>query len=339
MLPPRRENVLKIIVGEYISSALPVGSERIARSYPLGVSPATIRNDMVRLEEEGFITQPHTSSGRVPLDKGYRYYVESLMEKESIPTHEQEMIRRQFHQSERELERLIRLAASVLARIANNVAIITLPKTSVTRFKHLELVSLQEFLALLILVLQEAKVRQITLPLERHVSQEHLGVTAHKLSQAFSGLSAYQIANQKGDLSPLEEQVTQAVVHIMEEEDLRSYEEPHIEGLRNLLTQPEFASSERVLAIMKALEEKNVLEFLALEVFTDEGIKVVIGRENPAEIMHHCSMVIAPYGIPGQIAGAVGVLGPTRMRYPRVISSVHFLSQVMSQHLAERFGY
>jgi len=337
MLTKRRSDILKIIVGEYISTGLPVSSHTVARR-GVGVSPATIRNEMVELEEEGYLCQPHTSAGRIPSDEGYRHYIESIMGEVQLSLAEQRLIRHQFHQVESEVEEWIRLAAAILSRTVRNVAIVTLPKPCKSRLKHLDLVSLQEFLVLLVLVLREAKLKQQVLALEEAVSQEELSVSARRLSSACAGLTCSEISNKDLGLSPLEGQVVGAVVQMMQAEEGEAYEEPCVDGLHHMLSHPEFASKSTLAAIVELLEQKSLLKSLLPQVLTGEGVRVVIGRENKQDVMRDCSMVITRYGIPGEIGGAVGVMGPTRMPYNRAIPTVCFLSSVMSEMVGELYG-
>jgi heat-inducible transcriptional repressor len=160
MLTDRRSALLNLIVQEYVNTAVPVGSQYVVRKHRIPFSPATVRIEMARLEEEGYIRQPHTSAGRVPSEKGYRYYVEALMEEQNLSRDEQEMIRHQFHQAEHDLEEWFQLAAAVLSHSVGNFAIVTSPRNQETRLRSLQLVALQELSALLILVLQEARIRQ-----------------------------------------------------------------------------------------------------------------------------------------------------------------------------------
>ena len=337
MLTQRRSNILKIVVGEYISTGLPVSSHTIARR-GMGVSPATIRNEMVELEEEGYLCQPHTSAGRIPSDKGYRHYIESIMGDVQLSLAEQRLIRHQFHQVESEVEEWTRLAAAILSRTVRNVAIVTLPKPREPRLKHLDLVTLQEFLALLVLVLREAKLKQQVLTLEEAVSQEELSVSARRLSSACAGLTCSEISSKGLGLSPLEGQVVGAVVQIMQAEEGEAYEEPCVDGLHHMLSQPEFASRSKLAAIVELFEQKSLLKSLLPQVLTGEGVRVVIGRENKQDVMRDCSMVIIRYGIPGEVGGALGVMGPTRMPYNRAIPTVCFLSLVMSEMVGELYG-
>lgn len=338
MLSERKENILRIIVGEYISGASPVGSEAIARRHGLGVSAATIRSEMARLEDDGYIIRRHTSGGGIPSDKGYRYYVESLVREGGVPVGEQRMISHLFHQVERELEQWTRLAAALLARMVQNIAIVTSPKAVESRFKHLELVALQEFLALLILILREAKLRQQLVAFDEAIFQEELTLISNKLNAAFKGLTRPQILAKSLELSPIEEKVTKAIAHIMEGEDEQRYEDPYIEGLGHILAQPEFASGQKILSLIEVLEGKRLVRFILPEMLAGEGVQVIIGAENREEAMRECSMVVTQYGIPSEASGALGVLGPTRMQYGRAISAVRFMGSLMSDLVAELHG-
>jgi heat-inducible transcriptional repressor len=337
MLTRRRDRILSIIIGEYISKGVPVSSDVVAKK-GLGVSPATIRNEMMELEEEGYLVQPHTSAGRIPTDKGYRHYIESLMSYARLSRDEQFLIRHQFHQVERAVEEWTRLAAAILSGIVHNVALVTLPKPVEARLKHLELVSLQELLVLLVLVLKEANLRQQMLTLEENVSQDELSASARKLTAAYGGLTASEIADKDLKFSPVEEQVMKIVSGLMRNEEGEEYEEPYIDGLRHMLRQPEFASGDKIAAIMEMLEHKSLLKSFLPRVLTGEGVRVVIGRENKENMMRDCSVILTRYGIPGEVGGAIGVMGPTRMEYQRAIPTVSFLSTVMSELVSELYG-
>ncbi|MQY55390.1 MAG: heat-inducible transcription repressor HrcA [Dehalococcoidia bacterium] len=336
MLSERKEHILRIIVGEYISLASPVGSEAIARRYGLGVSAATIRNEMARLEEDGYIIRPHISGGGVPSDRGYRYYVESMVQEE-VPLEEQRMLSHLFHQVERELAEWNRLAAALMARMVHNVAIVTSPKAAASRIKHLELVALQESLVLLILLLQQAKLKQQLIAFDEVISQGELGAISRKLSALFQGSTRSQVLARSEGLSPIEEQVKNAVVQIMAGEDERRYEEPYIEGLRHILAQPEFAHAQNMLCLMEVLESRDMVRYLLPEMLVEGGVRVIIGAENREDAMKECSMVVTRYGVPGEVNGVLGVIGPRRMPYGRAISSVRYMGSLMSDLVAELY--
>lgn len=336
-LTPRQEAVLKIIVREYIDRAMPVASETITRSYPVGVSPATIRNDMACLEEEGYITRPHISAGAIPSTKGYRCYAEPLGESAELPLSEQHLIQEFLERVEKEFEELAKITSALLARLVKNVAVVTTPKVIPCRFKHLELVALQEFLVLLILVMYQSKLTRQLLHFSTPVTGAELTTITNKLNNAYSGLTASEIQAKRLELSPLERQVTDIIVNLMAMEDELEYDEPCLEGLRLMLRQPEFISGSRILNMVELLEEGKWLRTVLPRELGEGKIKLIIGDENSDEFLRDLSLVFTRYGIPSEVSGAIGVIGPTRMDYARAISSVRYLSGVLSKLVAEAY--
>ncbi len=338
MLSTRTQAILKIIIGEYISRAAPVPSDFIAHQSGLGLSPATVRNEMAHLEEEGLITRRHISSGGVPSDRGYRYYVDTLEETRGVSASEQRLIQHLFHQVEKRLEEWSQLTASILARLTQNAALITPPRAIQSRLWHLDLVRIQEFLALLILVLQETKMKRQLLAFDQAVSQEELSQMAQQINTAFAGLNSPQIARAARKLPAGEQQVTQAVLQIMKEEDEARYVEPYLQGIRDMLNQPEFAQSQKMLDVIDLLEGGELLRNALAQAAPGEGVQVIIGEENKEESLHGLSLIITHYGVPGVAGGIIGIIGPTRMHYGRNISQVRYLSSVMSHLLSQLHG-
>ena len=337
MLSPRAGTILKSIVGQYIVKGMPVSSQSITTDYELGVSPATIRNEMAHLEQEGYIIRPHPSAGSIPSDKGYRYYVETLTDIE-LPLAEQRLISHLFHQVERELEEWLRLAAALTARFVQNVAVVTMPKPTNCRFKHIELVALQNSLALVVLVLRGARVKQQLIIFDQVITQPELTTTANKLNAAYSGLTRPQILAKATGLSTTEQQVTDCLLKIMQAEDEQEYEEPYLDGLHFMINQPEFALSHRVLALMELIEQRNLLKAIIPPELASHGVQIIIGKENKAEVIRDYSVVIRQYGLPDEAVGTIGIVGPTRMPYARAISTVGYLSSVLSELVAELYG-
>jgi len=337
MLSFRTEKVLKSIVGQYIVRATPVPSQSIIKDYELKVSPATIRNEMAYLEQEGYITRCHPSAGSIPSDKGYRYYVESLSDIE-LPLAEQRLIRHLFHQIERELEEWLRLTAKLLAQLVQNMAIVTTPKPANCQFKHLELIALQDSLALIVLILHAAKVRQQLITFDQLMPQLKLTAIANKLNIAYSDLTSSQILAKGIKLSSIEQQLTDCLLKMMQAEDEQKHEEPYLDGLHFMLNQPEFAHNQRMLPLMELVDHRNLLRIIAPQGLTSHGVQVVIGKENKAEVIQDYSVVISRYGLAKEAAGTIGVIGPTRMPYARAISTVSYLSSVLSGLMAELYG-
>ena len=337
MLSPRTEKILKSIVGQYIVRAAPIPSQSIVNDCELRVSTATIRNEMARLEQEGYITRCHPSAGSIPSDKGYRYYVESLSDI-GLPLAEQRLIRHLFHQVEKELEEWLRLAATLIAQLVQNMAIVTMPKPANCQFKHLELIALQDSLVLVVLVLHGAKVKQQLIIFDQVISQSELTTIANKLNVAYSSLTSPQILAKDIRLSSTEQQLTNCLLKIMQAEDEQEHEEPYLDGLHFILNQPEFAHNQRMLPLMELVDHRNLLRIIAPRGLTSHGVRVVIGKENKAKVIQDYSVVISRYGPPKEAVGTIGVIGPTRMPYARAISTVSYLSSVLSGLAAELYG-
>jgi len=338
MLSVRTGTILRSIVGQYIAKAVPVPSQSIANDFELGVSAATVRNEMAHLEQEGYVIRPHLSAGSIPSDKGYRYYVASL-NNITLSSTEQRLVNHLFHQVEREIEKWLSLAATLIAQLVQNVAVVTMPKPIDCKFKHLELVVLQDSLVLVVLVLRGAQVRQQLITFDQVVSQPELTAIANKLNVAYSGLTtSRQILAKDISLSPIERQITDHLVKMMQAEDEQEYEEPYLDGLHFILNQPEFAHSRQMLSLMELVEHRNLLKTIIPEGLDSHRVQVVIGKENRTEAFHNYSVVISQYGIPEEAVGTVSVVGPTRMPYAHTISTIGYLSSVLSGMVAGLYG-
>jgi len=337
-LTDRRQAVLGLVVRQYIATATPVGSKTIVEKYGLGVSSATIRTEMAYLEEQGYLSHPHTSAGRMPTEKGYRYFVERLMGEAELPLAEQRTIRHQFHQARLDLEQWMRLAAAVLARTAHGTSLVAAPTVAQCRFKHLELIAAHGSRLLLVLVLMEGMVKQQMLILSHSMAQEELNQVASRLNDLFTSLSIDQIVASSYQLTILEEQIANLVIEMMEETEARYSGEIYRDGLLNIFRQPEFSEIENVRPIIRILEEQGLLEAILAEVLSSSGVQVIIGGEGRWDELSECSIVLAPYGEVGRAMGALGVLGPMRMRYGRAISTVRYVADLLSGLIYDLYG-
>ncbi len=337
MLAPRTETILKSIINWYVEHAVPVSSQCLVHDYGLKVSSATVRNEMSYLEQEGYIIRPHTSAGSIPSDKGYRYYVSSLDEI-MLPISEQRMINHLFHQVEGKMDEWLSLAAAVISRLSQNTAVITVPKPSDCQFRHMELVSIQDCLILLVLVLRGARIKQQLITPENPVSQDELTLMSGKMNQAYKGMTGIQIQDNGLKSLPLEQQITENLVAMMQIEDEQEYNQSYLEGLHFMLNQPEFSHNQKILAIMELLEHRAMLGTILPSEKDKKQVQVVIGTENKAEVARECSLVISRYGLPAEASGMIMVVGPTRMAYPRVISAVSYLSVLLSSLVSELYG-
>ncbi len=338
-LSQRCQTILRLVVREYIETAIPVSSKAISERYSLGVSPATIRNEMALLEENGYLTHPHTSAGRIPTEKGYRYFVEKLMGESHLSPTERRTISHQFHQARLELDQWMRLSAAVLAHNAQGASLVTAPKSTRCQVKHLELISIHDEVVLLILVLQEGTVKQQILNLDTPVSQDELVPIARHLTYLWSGSDQMAVVATLDSLVDFERQVADVVLETMRRLDARTSSEIYRDGLLNVLNQPEFVHSESAQQIVRALEERHFVDRMVSEVMQRGGLQIIIGGEGRWEELSEVSVVLARYGIHDQATGALGVLGPIRMQYGRAVSVVRYVSQLMSDLIGDLYGH
>jgi len=334
-LKERRETVLRVIIEDYITRAVPVASNAVVEKYGLKVSPATIRNDTAYLEREGYIIHPHRSAGSIPTDKAYRYYVELIGEEIELPQVERYLIHQISQETKEEIEQWLKTVAALLARLVHNLVVITTPKAVRCRFKHLDLVALQDFMALMIVVLYETKVRRQVLSFSTKISQDELTMIANKLNSIYSGMTSNEILANHELLSLEERRMSEPLAEIMTAEDKLEYGEPYLEGLRLLFGQPEFTNSPRMLGILEVLEGEDWLRNIFCQEASKGGVKVVIGEENPEPALQDLSLIASQYGLLDEASGIVGVIGPKRMDYAKAISSLNYLSSLLSNSMRE----
>jgi heat-inducible transcriptional repressor len=339
-LTERQETILALIVHEYIESAQPVGSKKLVKRYHLGVSSATVRNEMGVLSEAGVLRQPHTSAGRVPTEEGYRYFVRKLLGETELSSNEKRMISHQFHQAPADVDEWVRLSASILAQLSRVASVVTTPHPERAIFKHLELINTSGRQVLLVLVLQGGDVRQQMLTLRETIDQTQLTGMADRVTKTCYGMYAEAVANQALNFTDMENDVLRLIAEIMARTDAISAGDIHRDGLTNVLNQPEFATSDSARSALRLLEERGFLEEVLAKALSPRvgGIQVVIGGEGAWEELKDCSMVLARYGAQGYATGAMGVLGPIRMSYGRTISAVRYVAGLMSDLVVETFG-
>ena len=335
MLTKRQELILNIIVADYTRTATPIASEAVARSEGLDVSSATVRNDVAALREQGYLANPHTSAGSVPLDKAYRFFVESIepVTDTAIPQSARESARRQLQNILQNLDEWANVSAAVLSGLVGNMAIATFPKARETRVRYIDLVPIQDLLVMLIVVLEQARLHRQLIRLPHPMEAYEIEESTARLRSYMLGHNQREIESQQVPLTPLEEELVEATVTVLQEEERASYHDHYVDGMRNLLSQPEFAENERARAIVEGVEDGSLAQTILAE--TPEGgvLRVIIGHEHPDDALSPLSVVVCQYGMPHRAVGALGVVGPTRMEYIRTIAGVRFLSAAMSELL------
>jgi heat-inducible transcriptional repressor len=338
----RQRAILGIIVEEYVSTARPVASEQIVNNYRVNVSSATVRNDMAELERLGLIVQPHTSAGRIPTDRGYRYFVTNLMHPSALPLDEQRKIRHQFHQVELDAEEWVRLAASVLSRTVHSAAVATAPRSIEVRLKHFELLAISDTRLLLVLVGDEGSVTQQMLTVDEAADQGELSALALKLNNALEGKTAPEIQAweqgediaQLGEFAPMVLKTLTTMLGKLERPESGNV---YHEGLSHILEQPEFRVPGRMQQIIELFEQGDVWSTLITSMAGREGVQVIIGEEGTAEGIASCSVVLARYGLEDRMTGLLGVVGPVRMPYSRSVSTVGYMSELLSDLLQRAY--
>jgi len=336
----RQKRILSLIVHEHITTANPVGSNSLVNKYGLDLSSATIRNEMAALTDFGLLKQPHTSAGRVPTEDGYRFFVRQLMNETSLPPAIRATINHQFSQMSNDMQQWMRLAASVLAKRTNSASIITAPQASEVQFKHLELIATHGRQALAILVLEGGQIRQQILTLESPVTQDQLSVISKKFSHFLARKDADRINIVSEPLSSIEDQILLWVEDEMQRSEKLPTGEIILDGLTNVLSEPEFSDSEEARRALLLLEERSMLQDLLSQTILPEsigGVQVLIGGEGTWDNLAQCSIILSKYGSPGIATGTLGILGPMRMSYGSSISLVRFLSSLMSDFVVQNW--
>ena len=306
-LTSRQQLILGLVIREYVSGesesgghrGQPIGSKLLVERYNLDYSSATIRNDLARLEEYGYLMHPHTSAGRVPTDSGYRYFVEWLMDDDELPPEEMNTIKHQFHQARLDLEQWMKLASSVLARTSGSAALVTAPRASKARGKHLQLISTQGRLVLLILVLMDGTVKQEMLTLADPLNQNELDDVSARLNVLIDNRTAEEISAKRGELSALEHDVITRVIDIMRRTDQWAAADMYRDGLAELMRKPEFEDRESAEGLLHVFEERSLLEDVLGTGLSPgaNGVQVVMGSEGRWAGVRACRPARARYGL------------------------------------------
>jgi len=342
-LDPRSRKVLKAIVLSYIKTALPIGSRAITKRFDFGVSPATIRNIMSDLEESGFLTHPHTSAGRIPTGKGYRFYVDTLFEEKTFLKHQNEILREAEGLIQRQdASMLLQDTSKLLSDLTHYMAIITAPRFSAGQIKHIEFVRLRKNCIMAITVSEAGFIQNKFFEVTKDISQKSLDRISDYLIRLYGGMTLYDIRQKlntqmdkmqdlfdhlQNEAFDLTRQATKATP---DEED-RLY----VDGTAQILDLPDFADLKVMKGLMKACKEKKAVVQLLDKYIGSEGVQVFIGDENPFLGDHRCSLVVAQYKKGDRVLGALGVIGPTRMDYSKVIPLVDSTAKQVSRLLED----
>ncbi|GAB6138346.1 heat-inducible transcriptional repressor HrcA [Halanaerobaculum tunisiense] len=340
----RKKKILKAIVKEYITTAEPVGSRKLTRRYNFDVSSATIRNEMADLEEAGYLEQPHRSAGRVPSDKGYRFYVDSLMDLNQLSSTQAESIKQKYDSKEQEIQGLIEDTSQLLSDLTQYTSLASSPKIQESVLEYLKLVPVADEKSLIVLVTDTGIVKDKVVDIPSTLSHNKLEKISRFLNQRLHGLPLHQIDEQ------LLQKLNQELINRLSldtnqlrflsnaafKNNFSSAGKIYLGGTTYILDQPEFSEIDKIKNVLQVLEHESALEDILGGFKSQAGLEILIGSENECEEIKDCSIVIATYSLNGRPVGKIGVLGPTRMNYPQVVGTVKFMSDFLSKHLTEQ---
>ncbi len=341
VLDERKQKVLQAVIRDYIFTAEPVGSRTIAKKYDLGVSSATIRNEMADLEELGYIEQPHTSAGRIPSELGYRYYVDCLMKRKRLSKDEQEAILTGYKTKVRDIATVLHVTNSILSNITRYTSLMTGPQFNRSCLRYVQLVPLDNAKALVIVVTDHDMVQTRMIDIPQTINDIDLQKISQVMNAKLQGLSLEDIKLTLikeicFELSQYKHVFNPAMELIQETLTLNNQEKVYLAGILNILNQPEFKNINKVRTLLSLLEQEKVLkEILCDRPVSEDRIKVKIGGENRVEGLEECSTITATYRINNQVVGSVGIIGPTRMDYEKAVTIVEFMTQHLSQLLGD----
>ncbi len=340
MLTDRQLLILHAIVDDYIRSAEPVGSRSISKRDDITFSPATIRNDMADLEELGFLEKPHSSAGRIPSQRGYRYYVDNLLLPHHLTADEELDIRSIFSERIREVEEVIQHSARVLSNMTSYISLVLGPEMFESTLKNIQIIPLGKGSAILILVTDTGHVENQTIVVPESIDASDLERTVNILNERLMGVPLYKLRDKlqfeiKDVLREHVGNYEQVVKMIDPSLHIEKEEKVFYSGKTNILSQPEFRDVEKVRMLLNMLEEDKTMNQILRTPVT--GIQVKIGQENKLEAFDNCSLITASYSIAGKHMGTIGILGPTRMEYRRVIGVVDTLSKDLTKLLTNLY--
>jgi heat-inducible transcriptional repressor len=346
MLTPREQRILKAIVHVYITSIEPVASRTISRRYRFDLSPASIRQVMGRLEELGYLSQPHTSAGRIPTDKAYRFYVDSLLQVPVLPKAESAKIDETYQASPaRDVDVLLEITSQMLASLTHHAALVMVPRLSAVVMAHIEFIRLRPRQILAIFVARSGVISDRVIELEEDLTQPELNTINRYVAGEFAGLTLAEIRARVTQLLAWErahyDRLLRRAMELSRKAVLDASSQPSlgevkIGGTAHFLDQPEFAQhQERMRAVLRTLEEREKLLQLLDRCLEAEGVNVLIGSESAVEDVMECSLITHTYNEGEQPVGVVGILGPKRMEYPRLMSIVEYTANVLTRLLSK----
>ncbi|MBU5256799.1 heat-inducible transcriptional repressor HrcA [Tissierella praeacuta] len=350
MLDDRKLKVLYAIINSYVSSAEPIGSRTITKQYDLGVSSATIRNEMSDLEELGYLNKPHSSSGRVPSDKAYRLYVDEILKKKKpkIDLIKKDEIKRILARESREIEQLIQNSAKVLSSITSYTALAISPQLKGSRIKHIQLIPIDNLQILMVLVTNTGVVKNSIFKLNKEIPEEQTVIISNFLNDKLKGLSIDEIGDEISDGIIKEiydyKTIIDGIIPIISQsmDDVDNVD-LYADGITRILDFPEYRDLEKAKSFISFIEDKDLVVDLLLNNSLSQDIEITIGNENIYDAIKDCSLITTTYKLGDKTIGKIGIIGPTRMDYLALMNIMHLFSvniteiinMLMSKHISK----
>lgn len=334
-LSERKLRILQAIVGDFIRSAEPIGSRTLSKKYDMGISPATIRNEMSDLEEMGFLTHPHTSAGRVPSDKAYRLYVNNLMKRYELPEEEKKIIAEKLTKNVSELEKTIQHAASLLSELTSLTSFAITPNQEANQLKYVNFLPVDDRTVVLMIVTESGKVSNTAIKLSNPYSEEHLTLMSKVMTYNYKGktlsdiLTLDIIKSFESDIETMGKLMETIRPNFINTLENMLNVELFMDGLTNIFSIPEYNDIEKAKVFLEMIHQKK--HFTDVLINRDNGMIITIGNENKEDYMRDCSLITATYHINGKLVGKLGVIGPTRMKYDEVTSIIQYITDNISQ--------
>lgn len=337
-LDERKRKILRAIIDDYVSTAEPIGSRSIAKKHELGFSSATIRNEMADLEEMGYLIQPHTSAGRIPSDKGYRFYVDQLMNAKELSIKEMARIKREMEVKIDELNQLIKKASVIMSGFTNYTSFATSPQMKKTALKAIQLVPIGRGKALVVIVTNINIIRNSVINIPEDIQPDFLIKASNVLNEKLSGLTIEEInllviKEIEDEIGDIREIVIKVLNELVECVKIADATEVYLEGTSNILSYPEFNDVMRAKEFLESLEEKKVLYSLMNHDDTNKLVNIQIGTENKIKEIKGCSLITTTYRMGDLVIGSIGIIGPTRMEYSKVISAVEYIGRKINEEI------
>ncbi|MDQ7817713.1 MAG: heat-inducible transcriptional repressor HrcA [Melioribacteraceae bacterium] len=342
LLKEREKAILRFIIHQFILTANPVGSRNISKKYDIGLSPASIRNIMADLEELGYLDHPHTSAGRVPTDRGYRFYVDSLMDPPNLGNEFKSMVNVNLSQTPSETEDLLKITSTMLSNLTNQLALVSYPKFEQAVLERIQIVRLSSVRILVVVTVQSGLIRTITLEIDAEVNENNISTVQLFLNERLSGLKFSDIRSTLSErMKDFNSDLLRPIIRVFIDSvdkiftDISS-EKTIISGAKNILTQPEFENHEQFQSVIELIENKDVIiHILEKKISDDVDLNIIIGKENEDEKFSDYSVITKEYKV-GDLKGTLGIMGPKRMDYSKIIAAVVYIAEQLTRELTKQ---